>query len=470
MAYKKLELTKVAVKRGERQKWRKMVDGKFYFFRGAYAEALAQWHQKQAELTATTLPPITREDARRELESLACYLGDATVMLELDMDDAKPGHAVRVWQRLVRTGELDRIKASKNDGPISKTVKGVVAEFMTRQRAKMRSDAITPSRYDHLRRCLEHFVKCVGGNSLVEHINGQTIEAYHTDLIGKIGIGKDKWTPDTAIQYLVAAKQFVRWAWTTERLPNLPRNIDSKDISIQVPAKAVKTFSVDEIGVLMAHASERTKLYLLLCLNCGFTQVDVSDLKPDELDWERGYITRKRSKTTDVANAPKVSYPLWTETLRLLKKFGQRSGERVLLNEDGGPLRVEDVKEVNGTEKYSKTDNVASAYYRLIRKLKAKKLIAHKCLKQLRKTSPSMLESNSKYDHLARHFLGHSPRGVADKHYISPDQILFDEAVKWLGQQFNIEADLEKPETKPKEKPATKPRPKKAKTSVRPKG
>jgi hypothetical protein len=140
-------------------------------------------------------------------------------------------------------------------------------------------------------------------------------------------------------------------------------------------------------------------------------------------------------------NVPKVSYLLWPETLRLLRKFGRRSGERVLLNEDGGPLWVEDVKEAKGKEKYSKTDNIASAYYRLVRKLKARKLLGHKCLKQLRKTSPSILEANPKYDHLARHFLAHSPRGVADRHYLHPDQTLFDEAVTWLGQQFKITAE-----------------------------
>jgi hypothetical protein len=133
----------------------------------------------------------------------------------------------------------------------------------------------------------------------------------------------------------------------------------------------------------------------------------------------------------------------------LLLKYGQRNGERVLVNEDGGPLWVEDVKNVNGKDKYSKTDNVASAYYRLVRKLKSKKLIGHKCLKQLRKTSPSMLEGNSRYDHLARHFLGHSPRGVADKHYINPNQDLFDEAVMWLGEQFKFTMQADN-EVKPK--------------------
>jgi hypothetical protein len=39
-------------------------------------------------------------------------------------------------------------------------------------------------------------------------------------------------------------------------------------------------------------------LHLLLMANCGFTQQDVSDLSQDEVDWQLGTITRKRSKVS----------------------------------------------------------------------------------------------------------------------------------------------------------------------------
>ena len=40
--------------------------------------------------------------------------------------------------------------------------------------------------------------------------------------------------------------------------------------------------------------------------NTGMTQTDVSDLHPSEVDWERGRVTRKRSKTEDRASVPTV--------------------------------------------------------------------------------------------------------------------------------------------------------------------
>ena len=35
-------------------------------------------------------------------------------------------------------------------------------------------------------------------------------------------------------------------------------------------------------------------------------------------------------------------------------------------------------------------------------------------------------------------FLGNSPRSIKDRHYSDPSQALFDEAVKWLGEQYGI--------------------------------
>ena len=48
---------------------------------------------------------------------------------------------------------------------------------------------------------------------------------------------------------------------------------------------------------LVTNTSDRTKLYILLMLNCGMTQKDVADLQKTEVDWDAGYISRKRSKT-----------------------------------------------------------------------------------------------------------------------------------------------------------------------------
>jgi hypothetical protein len=113
----------------------------------------------------------------------------------------------------------------------------------------------------------------------------------------------------------------------------------------------------------------------------------------------------------------------------------------VLINEDGKPLKVEELRtDDDGKTRLVKIDNVASAYARLVRKLKKKGLVKEpKSLKLFRKTSHSVLKNSRDYSHYAVYFLGHSPRGVADRSYFGLDQTNFDRAVKWLGRYYKIE-------------------------------
>jgi integrase len=165
--------------------------------------------------------------------------------------------------------------------------------------------------------------------------------------------------------------------------------------------------------------------------NCGMTQVDVSNLRDDEVDWAAGRITRKRSKTADCENTPEVCYKLWPLTFELLKQY--RSGsERVLLTESGKPFVRKDLVE----GKLVKADGFASNYAHLKKKLRKSLPGFKRSLKQLRKLGASLLEGHKDHGRFVSYFLGHSPRTVKDRHYAVPPQSLFDEAVAWLGEQL----------------------------------
>ncbi|HEY1067804.1 MAG TPA: hypothetical protein VGE52_16900, partial [Pirellulales bacterium] len=175
-------------------------------------------------------------------------------------------------------------------------------------------------------------------------------------------------------------------------------------------------------------------LYFLLMLNCGLTQKDISDLTVAEVDFDGGAITRKRSKTRNRENVPMVSYRLWPETLRLLKQERAQSGDRVLVNRDGGPLKFEELR----GKKLVKIDNVNSAYDRLRRRLKFTKP-----LKALKKTSASLIRDHKNYTSLESLFLGHASRSVAHRHYAKEPQTLLDDAIAWLGRQYQTVPDAE---------------------------
>jgi len=291
---RRLELTRVRAE--GRPKWRKVYHGRIYTFRGDYEEAARAWHRKLVELEAG--PP---QDEPHE------------------NDGRTDG---RSWRSRV-AAVAKRAEATEEPPTTRRTIAAAVDAFLARQRARATASQISAGWYDCLQRCVRHFAAFVGGKFGVGRINGAVMEAYHTSVMEKVGNG---WSAEYAQSYMGVAKQFVRWLDHNEFIERLPRNLDSKDLRITRPQHKVRTFAVEEVKTLLAHAPERTRLFLLLMLNIGATQKDISDLRPDEVDWTKGRIVRKRSKTRNSGGVPTIEYPLWSETFDLLRKYGEREG------------------------------------------------------------------------------------------------------------------------------------------------
>ena len=66
------------------------------------------------------------------------------------------------------------------------------------------------------------------------------------------------------------------------------------------------------------------------------------------------------------------------------------------------------------------------------------RLEKRKPLKLLRKTGSSKLAEHPAYKYYAQYYLGHSPKTIADRHYVQPSQVEFDQAIQWLGSQFGF--------------------------------
>lgn len=246
---------------------------------------------------------------------------------------------------------------------------------------------------------------------------------------GKIASGD--YSPTTAKDYVGAARSFIKSLWE-KKLIELPRNLNSKQLAIHIPDKAPVLFRKDEIAVYLKTAKPKTKLYLLLMLNCGMYPVDIATLKQTEVDWKRGRINRKRTKTRDSSdNVPKVDYPLWRATFKLLKEFRSDHPELVLVNQDGGPLWVESGSK---NDKLNRNSNIHSAYFQLQRKVPEG---MRKGLKSLRKTGATTM-NNGPHGSFAEHYLGEAPTTVSLKHYTHENGPRFDAAVLWLGKELGI--------------------------------
>jgi len=328
-----------------------------------------------------------------------------------------------IWQDRLQVQEKKRV--GERD-----TVGTHVESYLATKLAKVKAGHLTAGRYDPIRSHLHHFRDWLGASTAVTSISGKVLTDYHGELL--TAISEERLSAAYTRDRLSSVKSFVQWLWRIEAIEELPRVLapGSNDLRISRKTSTPEVFTIEEVKTLLASATDRTKLYLLLMLNTGSTQKDLSDLLPAEVDWKNGTITRKRSKTAKHKGVPTVTYVLWKETFRLLQQERSSDAATVLVNHEGTPLKVE---EIDDEGKLKKIDNVASAFSRLKRKKGIKKP-----LKYFRKTSANLIKSNKDYRGLEVLFLGHAPATVEERHYTQAPQQLLNEALAWLGKQYGI--------------------------------
>lgn len=380
------------------------------------------------EMDIDSLPtPEDEEDRRR---------GEIMAVLEkmLFGPEAKMSHeaARKLAASRVQDVELavESIRgAGKAAAAVPATVQAKVNEWLGGQQTRASVGEISPNRLKTLRSCIAHFCVFAGPDSNVQAVNAAVVDSFRGFCLSRIAdkrIGIAGWSEERAKQVLGVAKSFIHWLWEREEI-ELPRNLNR--LSVRVYTKSIVTWTVEEVRSAIGSTQSKTlRVALLLMANCGFTQKDVSDLADSEVDWKMGTITRKRSKAKKYEKAPTVTYRLWPVTFDLLKSLRSRK-PTVLLTQTGRPLVRAEL--IDG--KVRQNDQLITKF----RKLR-KRLGITKSMKQLRKTSSSLLKTNAAYDGLSQLFLGHSPATIEEKHYTLSPQSRLDEAILWLGRQYGF--------------------------------
>ena len=387
-----------------------------------YKRKISEWGRELAKCKGEA---INRTEQARQQRLNIAQLTMLNDFMDYHLADLEDDRELGAWlERLQMT-----LHANMPRDP-DRTIRAAIKAFLQKKQGESKAGGISSGRVDMLRLHLSFFENWIGGNKEVSSITARVFDNFHGHLVERLE--QSAFSQSYARDILASTKQLVRWCWETERLASIPRNLEGRSIQIHVDLPAKGFFTADEVQNLLNGAVDRVKLYILLMLNCGMTQKDISDLQQSQVDWRDGRIRRRRSKTKDSKSVPIVDYRLWKETFGLMKRFRSDHGERALLNQNGAPLWS--VTLVGGRRK--KTDAIKSAYYRL-----ARKLGVDKPPKLLRKTSANLLKSNPRFASLADYFLGHAPRSVGEKHYYEPSRDLFDEALAWL------ETELLKPST-----------------------
>jgi integrase len=291
------------------------------------------------------------------------------------------------------------------------------------QLARARAGNISPGRFDAYRRNLQPFIEfCGGENEDVGVIDALRLKGFYEGLCEKIE--GEAYSPAYCKNLLGAAKNFICYLTDLGLIP-LPGNIRSRFGFAEGVGNKTR-YTVQEVKGVLEAAVERTRLYLLLMLNCGMYQSDIADLRQEEVDWSLGTVRRKRSKTRRIKNAPEVRYKLWPETFSLLQKHRSQA-DWVLVSDEGNKLV--DYGLANG--KLKRYDLIEDGFRRA--RVKAG---VDKPLKSFRKTSANLLEGHPVYQRFVRYLLGQAPASVAERHYVDPSDELFAQALAWLREQL----------------------------------
>ena len=331
----------------------------------------------------------------------------------------------RVLEYLFGQARIDLDRRLQSKGlkiPTDRTVAAQINKYVKLEEVRHQAGMLGVSEYDSVRRCLAEFRDWTGADQPIDVLNAEKLEEWWVHLVAQKG------SLDYKKKKLRLARTFVGWLVEKGLIP-LPPNLHSRRHRFGGGAKTVPTIPEKDAKKLILEASGQLRLHLLLMANCGMTQQDVSDLKQSEINWDKGRIKRKRSKTEDHDDVPLVDYPLWPETFQLLQKYGRREGENALLTETGKTW-VRDFLKEDG--KRSKVDAIKSNFVHLAKRLKVKY-----SMKMLRKTSATLLGKDQP-DSIVTMFLGHSPRTIAARHYQAPDQARFDAAVTGLRTAYGL--------------------------------
>jgi integrase len=413
---------------------------------GAGGAANDWWTKKKAELDDQRAEPILRTIKMLELErDWYEYTGDqeqatarAAQLAEVQRAYAKTGRIPAEIEKEVirrhrittetshRWSERERTLSRARKGNIGDHVRDQIKDFLGGKEAEVHAGEIKPATLESLRHCLAPF-EAWFGNKPLTHVSEATLDGYRRHLLDLIA--KKKITRKTAADRMNALKQFLRNRWRLRRV-DLPRNMDK--VGITVGHKEPKPYGLSEVKTILAatSAQPRLRLWTLLCLNCGMTQIDIANLKQSEIHDDR--IIRKRTKEENEAGTPTIEYKLWGETWELLRTYRSKDKVRALLSQRGTPLYQETIK----GGKVIKVDAIRLAWRRFRKKnFEGQDGIT---LKKLRKTGASLLAKHKHFAACRFLYLGHAPSSIADQHYTPPPQATFDEAIDWLGQQLGV--------------------------------
>jgi len=429
---------------------------------GSMQLANAWWRKKLTELEGpsplqtafdTTIGRLTPEQLRRMAE--AGRAAEAVLTAGGDMNKAIGNGLVEILvanpptqedlerifatpltdeRRLEVVGQLGERLGQSSPGEL--TIGHQLKRYLDRKKEMADTGVIKVGTYGAIFERLHGiFLPWAGVSTPLTAITRDWWEKWFVFCAGKVAAaddGKKGWSSEYAAGIFGNCKSFIRWLWENELIDSLPRDFDRKGAhKFERPEPIKRRFTTSEVTTLLAQAPGQLRLHLLLMLNCGMTQKDISELRQSQIVLKdgKGYIVRRRTKTERKKKTPKVRYLLWDVTLQELLKWRSQDETYALLNTKFKAKWVRETIREDGRK--SKADGIKSNFNHLQRKTGIKK-----SLKMFRKTSATRLNKSRNYERLLYLFLGHRAPDIARNNYAAPRKL--EQAIIWLGKTYGL--------------------------------
>ena len=159
---------------------------------------------------------------------------------------------------------------------------GWVQAFLAKEQQRVNAGELSASRFAAVRGTLFYFRDWAGAAMDASSVSGQTLSRYHAHLLDLVG--SNTCSSTYAKGRMVSLKTFIRWLWGQDVIESLPKNVDSRELQFTRRIVTPETMTNDDVRALLSGNNSLLRLCILLGLNSGMTQKDISDLLDRDVD------------------------------------------------------------------------------------------------------------------------------------------------------------------------------------------
>ena len=226
-------------------------------------------------------------------------------------DDPKGKAALDKWLDQKDDLLAGRTPRATGDGL---TIRDLANRFLTAKRAKMEAGELTPVSFADYHATCKRIVGAFGPRRLVTDLDAADFEGFRR----KLAKG---WSPVTLSNEIRRIRVVFHYAEQNNLIPqNVRYGSEFKPPSRRVlrkerQSKELRLFDAEELRTIIDKATSPMKAMVMLGINCGLGNADITTLPIRAVDLDSGWLDYPRPKTSVPRRCP-----LWSETVAAIRE------------------------------------------------------------------------------------------------------------------------------------------------------